>query len=157
MRYGLTLLAILMCVSCSEQKPMSTIALLRGHSVMVLRLPTSSGQFREDILIEDNDRTDNSAVRRLAVRGPSDATLPGVDMTSYRKQQVSEPLWSRITSLRAKWCNEPPTFSPVREGERFFDLAMTCNARGGGIRRFIIPEPLLPSVFQDLIIEIPPP
>jgi hypothetical protein len=157
MRYLLAAMALLICVSCAEQKPMSTIALLRGSGVFVLRLPSSPGNLQEDILIEDNDRTDNYAVRRLAVRGPTDATLPSVDMSSYRRQLVSERLWGRITTLRAEWCREPPTFSPAREGERFFDLAMTCDARGGGIRRYIIPEPQLPSVFQELIAEIPPP
>lgn len=126
----------------------TTSSFLRADSHKIrLRLPRESEHFREDISVLIDPNANNTW---RVVRGPSDPSQPGVNLSDYTRTPMTIELQQGVIDLQNDWCTIEPKLTPVREVDLFYDLAINCPSRNT-VRQFnILPEEL-PQVLIDLI------
>lgn len=147
---ALLLLAPLLAACGSESDLDSVTATVGlGSRLLVVRLPATTDDIREDIVVTRGDAAPDATWR--ALRGPAGRALTesGV-VTDMRLEPF---IWQPLRTLHQDWCFLPPSFSSVPEGEPFYEVGLRCTTA----QRFVVPPDELPLSLRNLIRTVPSP
>lgn len=113
---------------------------LRGRGIALLRLPSTLVPPQKVEIYDDA-----TATRGLNPSQPNKATL--IQLTASEQHE--------LTQLRTQWCQQVPTFRPLRVDEPFYDVGFRCDA-SYDVKQTKIPADMLPPIFAKLLARLPP-
>jgi hypothetical protein len=109
---------------------------LRGATIIVIRIPHPPQQ----IMISENGH----AVR-AARHASENAPVTRFELTSDVTRDLSH--------IRTEWCQHPQQFDPLRRGEQFYEVGISCSVFRNQV--VVIPVSQLPSILKQLLEAVP--
>jgi hypothetical protein len=137
----LMLLAGNVWLNRQAENPPSVLSGLRGKTVIILRLPSRTGDVQQIWIGEDG----------IAVRG-------NIASGSRRNVQLTSLQWQAVNNLREAWCVSYPQFSVSRNAEVYYEIGLRCGAPSDlTFAQVQIPADQLPAPLVAVLTHVPAP